>query len=291
MPSPDSASPQARPRLAALFWFYKAFDLCRERVELLRRFNPGLLVYGLYGGDPADGEAARAALGDRLDDLFLYEGPQDATWRWIHGDQVIAAWHAARGPTLAWDTLVVVQWDMLVLAPLQSMLAELRLGEAAFSGDRPLAEVAPWWGWGGIVGNAEQNRVMAEFRAWLSDRFGCDVPLWSCLFVVAALPRGFLDRYLAEGPPEPGFLEYKLPTLARMFGTPVRQVAALDAWWRADPATRDAPPAARAINATGDAVAPALMLAELADPQGRRAFHPVYEIAPEVLVAAQGDRP
>jgi putative FmdB family regulatory protein len=44
------------PDLAALFWFYKQPDVCANHLELFRRRNEGVRVYGLYGGPP--GEAA-----------------------------------------------------------------------------------------------------------------------------------------------------------------------------------------------------------------------------------------
>ena len=265
-----------RPSFAALFWFYKAFDVCRERIALLRRFNPDVAVYGLYGGEPGDADAAREALGDLLDDLYVYEGAQDATWRWIHGDQVIAGWWRDCGRALGAQTVVVVQWDMLIAAPLTEALVGLAPGEAAFSGDRPLAEVEGWWGWGG-AGDAHQRAELAGFRARLRGEFDYDGPLWCCLFIIAALPCAFLDRYAAASQGEAGFLEYKLPTLARVFGTPVRALPQLKAWWRAEPATRNASARERVLNATRTPVDEALILSELSRVDGRRVFHPVFE--------------
>ena len=267
------------PRVAVLFWFYKAFDVCAARVAHLRRLNPGLQVFGLYGGPLKEADAARRALGAALDDLYVYPGPQDSNWKWIHGDQVIADWHDQRGRALAWDSLMIVQWDLLMLAPLSEVLAGLRAGEAVFPGDRPLAEVEAWWGWGGGGGEV-QAREMADFRALLRSQFGYDGPLWCCLFLLAVLPRAFLDAYVAAGPPGPGFREDKLATLARVFETPVRAMAQLRPWWRSDPATRDASPGERALNTTREAVAPEVIAAELAAPGGRRVFHPVFEVSP-----------
>lgn len=289
-PTASGGADAAPPRIAALFWFYHAFDACRDRLELLRRLNPGTPVFALYGGPRETAEAARAVLGDLCDDFHAYDGPEDSHWKWIHGDRLLADWHARRGRELAWDSVLVVQWDLLLAAPLSEVLAGLRVGEAVFPGDRPLDEVAGWWGWAG-GGGAWQAREMAGFRALLRERFGYDGPLWCCLFLAAVLPRAFLDRYVAEGAPEPGFLEYKLPTLARLWGTPVRALRQFTPWWRADPLTRDAPAAERVLNATRDAVDPALIAAELAKPDGRRVFHPVFEtpwaaLAPAGLAAA-----
>ncbi len=259
-------------QLAILFWFYKEFDLCVERVGLLRRLNPDTPIYGLYGGPPEDAEAA-AAVGAHLDDLHLFAEPRDAHWKWLNGDRLIAAWMRDRGATLPWDTVVLVQWDMLVLAPVRELFGGLQPGEAVFSGFRPLAEVADWWGWAGRR-DPEKAAMLQAFRDRLRSDYGLEAPLWCCLFIVVCLPRGFLARYADAGPPEEGFLEYKLPTLARLWGVPVCTDPAWQPWWAADPKTRDAPERARALNAVGRDVSPDLIRAELEDPGGLRLFHP-----------------
>ena len=38
-------------KLAIVFWFYKEPDICRERLEFIKNKNPGLKIFGLYGGD------------------------------------------------------------------------------------------------------------------------------------------------------------------------------------------------------------------------------------------------
>lgn len=260
-------------RLAILFWFYQDLDLCAERIELLRRLNPDTPIYGLYGGLPETGDEARSRLGSSLDDLHVFDEPRDAHWKWLNGDRLIAAWMRDRGGALAWDTVVVVQWDMLVLAPVRELFGGLAPGEAVFSGFRPLAEVEGWWGWAGRR-DPDKAAMLEAFRDRLRADFGVEGPLWCCLFIVVCLPRQLLARYVEAGPPEEGFLEYKLPTLARLWRTPVRTDLGFDPWWAADPAGRDAPERARALNAVGREVSPATVRAELADPHGLRVFHP-----------------
>ncbi len=271
---------EAPPRVAILFWFFKEPQVCRRRVEALRRLNPDTPIYGLYGGPAEDAESAAFAVGPACDDLYAYEGAESSHWKWIHGDQIIADWYARRGRNLPWDSVLVVQWDMLLTAPVSALLPDLRPGEAIFSGLRPMAEVVSWWGWGGLGGDV-QRMELAAFKALLADSFAADDDaLWCCLFLTAVLPRAFLQAYVDAGMPEPGFLEYKLPTLARRFGVPTREAPMLKAWWRSDPATRDAPPRDRALNTTREPIEAALIATEMSRPDGRRAFHPVFETTP-----------
>lgn len=274
-------------QLCILFWFYKDFGLCAERLASLRRLNPGVPIYGLYGGPPAGAEEACAPLRDRLDDLYAFPEARDGHWKWLNGDRVLAAWMRDRGAELAWDTLVLVQWDMLVAAPVRELFGGLRQGEAFFSGFRPMAEVSHWWGWA-KGHDPEKAGMLGAFQALLRGEYGYGGPLWCCLFIVVCLPREFLSRYAAAGPPEPGFLEYKMPTLAKLWGAPVRTDLGFEPWWAADPSTREAPTSARVLNAVGEEVSLETIQAELGRPGGARVFHPYTGPLPVELIDAVG---
>lgn len=104
--------------------------------------------------------------------------------------------------------------------------------------------------------------------------------MFACLFIVVCLPRVFLEKYVAIGHPEIGFLEYKIPTLAHMFGIPVCSNHDFDPWWAKDPATANVPGYQRILNAIGQEIPFSVILHELANNKGKRLFHPVSKILP-----------
>lgn len=266
--------------------------MCENRLRLLRALNPGLPIYGLYGGEAEREAEARRRLEPLMDDFYAFDEPRDAGWKWRHGDRLIATWTRERGAQLDWDTVVLVQWDLLVLRPLRTLFSGLKQGQALFSGDRPASEVRDWWGW--LKGADPDKRAELEsFQAWLREAGADPEALWCCLFIVAALPRDYLVRYAAAGPPEPGFLEYKMPTLARRFGTEVVNDPAFGPWWAADPAAKTVPVHLRTLNAVGQDVLTSTVMRHLIRPSGGRLFHPYRRRFPVWLarLAAALERP
>jgi hypothetical protein len=237
-------------KLAILFWFYKEIAVCKNRIDLLRRLNPDTKIYGLFGGETTDALVVKSQLGPFLDDLYIYTENHDTRWKWLNGDLMIAQWHFDRGRELEWDTLVIVQWDMLMLRPIESLFGMLHPGEMLLSGLRPTSEVEMWWPWL-QESNFAAKRNRDAFVSYLHQEHGYTEEMLCCLFIVACFPRRFLDRYVEAGPPKIGFLEYKVPTLARVFGVPFCQRHAFIPWWAADPATESATMHRRFLNAGG----------------------------------------
>lgn len=258
------------PRFAILFWYYKSPGVCIDRVRLLRRLNPGLPILGLYGGQIDDFPRFERALAPWLDDNWAYRGNGDAEWKWRHGDQMIKLWFRDRGQALAWDTLIIMQWDMLLLAPVRKLFAGLHHDELYLPGLRALDEIESrfWW----TKPGTEVHGDFLAFKAWLGEQHGSKAfPLYACQFFTAALPRSFLQRYSLIPRPELGFLEYKIPAYAKLFGNPMRDLANLPTAWFGNP-----PPGKRRTLTTAKAdIPPSTIAAECLTPGGARMFHPV----------------
>lgn len=263
---------------AVLFWCYRDPDLCRRRLTLLRHHDPDVAVYCLFGGLPAEAPAMAQALNGLIDDFWCFSPDQPAAWKWRHGDLTIAQWYRQRGHQLAWDHLFIVQWDMLIAAPVHRLLAGIAPDQLLLSGVRPVREVAPWWGW--IKGDGpEQGPEYRAFEHRLRTQTRYAGDLFACLFIVVSLPRRFLERYAGPEVDEIGFLEYKLPSLAAAWGFDFWRDHPFTPWWASDPATRQAPPRARLLNAVGEELSVDALQEELQSPNGLRLFHPVRESA------------
>ncbi len=269
-------------RPAILFWFYKDAELCANRLEILRRFNPRASIFGLFGGELAEADRFRRRLGGFLDDFYAFPHQREARWKWYHGDQLLASWYRERGASLRWETIFVAQWDMLVFGEVGQLFDRLNPGELLFSGLRPLKEVEAWW-WYTRPGSAEREECL-RFLDFVRLRHGfSDEPMCG-EFIVVCLPRPFLERYAQIPEPDLGFLEYKIPTYARIFGTPFCRDPRYDPWWGDDPASRGVPLLGRALNSETQEVPLRSIVCHLAWPAGRRIFHPVFQPYPHDAV-------
>jgi hypothetical protein len=231
--------------MGILFWFYRDVLLCENRLRMLRHRNPGVPIFGLYGGPLDEQQEYRSRLGPLLDDLWVYPDEVDSSWKWRNGDLVLRRWYAERGVSLTWDSVFVAQWDLVVTAPLTKLLPALGPGEMLLSGLRPVREVEAWWHWT----RGEARTEYDAFIAFVTERYGALEDPKCCQFIASVFPRDFLARYDAADPPELGFLEYKLPVYADVFGIPLIADTSLRPWWPEEPATTGAGRAASLMHA------------------------------------------
>jgi hypothetical protein len=222
-------------QLAILFWFYKKPDICKDRLQLLRQHNPTTPIYGVYGGDLAEADQYASQLNQYLDDFYVFPENKDSHWKWLQGDLILAHWYRERGKDLPWDTVVIVQWDMLVFGAIEQLFSMLQPGQILLSGLRPIKEIENDWMW--VMPKSQDHRhTYLEFLEHITKTYDyCQEPM-ACIFIAVGLPRIFLERYAHIEQPELGFIEYRIPMYAQIFGIPFcEDHPFLADWGRIDP--------------------------------------------------------
>lgn len=271
------------PELACLFWFYKSPELCENRLRLLRKHNPHIPIYGLYGGELRLADEFKKRLSTYLDDFYIFSQDRPPHWKWYHGDQMIVDWFRQRGQHLKWDTLFIAQWDMLVFGSLKNLFSSLKKDEILLSGLRPVHEVDPWWYY--IRQGSEEKKEYDEFIRHMRETYSFDQNPLCCEFIVACLPRNFLNQYQDIVKPELGFLEYKIPIYAQLFRVPLRKEHPYQPWWGDAPNAKQVSIFSRGLNSETTNVPLRVIEAHRIWPWGRRIFHPVFEGYPEKSAA------
>ena len=236
-------------KLAILFWFYKEPEVCKNRLEILRQHNPKTLIYGLYGGKPEEAGEFELMLAPYLNDFYAFTKDKDSLWKWLQGDLLLTHWYRERGKDLDWDTVLIVQWDMLVFGAVDQLFSMLQKNQILLSGLRPIAEVEHEWSWVSPK-VLDRRQQYLEFLEHIRQTYHYNQDPLGCLFIVVCLPRIFLDRYSSIEQPELGFLEYRIPMYAQIFGIPFCETHPFHAWWvDVDPIFQVTNPLKRALNA------------------------------------------
>jgi hypothetical protein len=255
----DGQSP--RVTRAVLLRFHKAPLVCRSRVALLRELNPGVPVYGVFGGN----QSVTRLVGRRLvglDGLYA-PNPRRKHWMWLHHDLVVRAWFRDVGSSLPFDVLHVVEWDLLLVEPLGKLYASVPEGAVGLTALTPVSELRDWtW-----LRRDEERRNWERLLDVARSQWGYDGVPFGCVCGGPVFPRAFLEAYASVDPPVIAHDELRLPLFAQILGFPVVD-SGLRGPWRGE---RE--------HAFFHFRAPEIELetirAELAKPDGARAFHPV----------------
>ncbi len=252
--------------LAILFWFYKEPEICKNRLELLKKHNPDLKIFGLFGGLQEEAEEYQRTLGSFLDDFYVSPF-EDPNYKWIHGDLGILDWYDKRGRYLSWDSIVVIQWDMLVFDSLKKQFARMKKGEIFLSGLKRMdKETENRWSWTKL--DSQHRDDYEGFMEYVRINYSYEKPLPICLFILEIFPRLFFDKYLTVKKKELGMLEYKVPTYAEIFKIPFFEKD-VGIWW-----FQDVP---KPLNARGQEISITYINSELRKKGGWRIFHPYFK--------------
>jgi hypothetical protein len=253
--------------LAVLFWCYKELDVCVSRLRLLRHYNPGTPVYVLFGGNLTEADQFETAFGPYVDDFYAFPEEKSADWKWWRGDVLLSRWFSDRGHRLRWDSVAVLQWDMLTFAPVEKLFMNMKKNELLLSGAWPMLEI-DW-----VRTDFLQSIGKFEFQNFVRHYDFDEADIWWCVFVVVVLPREFLMKFSERADPEIGFLEYSIPTLAKFWGFEIRQMTRDHRYnsWQADH------PYNAMLTAAKSELQRRHVLMHLLEPGGLRIFHPYYQ--------------
>ena len=187
----ETDKPFADDRRIILYRFHDQFDVCRERLRLLRHFNPDVPIYGLYGGRREDWYDARQSVKDAVVHLHMWSAA-DPHWKWLHPELAVKEWFRAYGDALPFDLLYEYEYDMLVCAPLHELYPPLPANGLAFHAEALTESVASQWQW---TTHRRFRRNYLAFCDYLAKRYGVDSIEQRILGPGQLLTRKFLTAF------------------------------------------------------------------------------------------------
>lgn len=254
--------------MAILFWFYKEPKICENRLKFLRKYNPETKIFGLYGGDQAEAKKYEKLLRKYLDNFYV-SPHKNRHWKWVNGDLMILDWYKRRGKNLAWDSLAVVQWDMLILTNLKKYFNGIKKYQIFLSGLRLLTkEIEKKWMWT-RKGNKHRKNYL-NFIDYIEKEYNFKRPAFCCLFIFQIFPKIFFEKYLKVKNKRVGMLEYKVPVYAKIFKTSFYRKNIGVGWLKNA--------GKYPLNAVNKIREESYIRKELRKKNGWRIFHPVHQI-------------
>lgn len=234
-----------------LFRFHDHFDICKNRIAILRHFNPGTPIYGLYGG--TESNYAKAQLLP-LESTFMIP-IDDPYWKWLNGDLAARWWFKEFGHTIPFDMVHIIEWDLVLLEPIEKAFEHITDG-IAITARQKMKPIYNTWTW---VKPGRGREEWIELSKRVQKKFGRLAPALAGIFPGAAMSRAFLGRYAKE---EIGSLcndEVRLPLFAQAYGMAVHDTKLKNKFFNAEDRT----------------IRPATVYTHYK--KGIRAFHPVKE--------------
>lgn len=259
--------------LAVLFWFYKESEICKNRLKIIKKYNPNIKIFGLYGGGKKSAKLYQKELDGYLDDFYVSSlCDKSKNFKWINGDLMILDWYEKRGINLNWDSVVVVQWDMLVFDSFENQFSKLKKNQIFLSGARKLDDyIENKWDWTQKGGEGRKDYL--AFKRYLQKQYSYIKPLLCCLFILEIFPKRFFKNWAKVPDRQKGMLEYRIPTYAKIFGIPFLK-RDVGVWWF----DRDKNENKMPLNALNIEIGKEYILDQLNKKNGFRIFHPYFKI-------------
>jgi hypothetical protein len=263
-----------------LLRFHKAPLVCRSRVALLRQLNPGVPIFGVFGGPSAvKGAALRLAGKELLGLEAVYTPPETGRWSWQNSDLVLAAWYREFGCKIPFDIVHMIEWDLLLLEPLESLYSSVPQGAVGLTALTPITEVEQLWTW---LRRKQSRREWETLLARARAEWGYAGVPHACIGAGPCLPRSFVEGYAAMNPPSLCHDELRLPLFAQILGFPIVDTGLRGPWHgeQEDPF----------LHFQSHDIELSAIRTELAKPDGWRAFHPVrVRMKPELVLGDSAD--
>jgi hypothetical protein len=234
-----------------LFRFHTDFSTCRNHLEILHTFNPGMPMYGLFGGAEKDFTKAQKLPLDHVWHIPL----DDPHWKWVNGDLCVRWWYTEVGRHMTFDMLHLVEWDLILLESIERHFASVR-GGIAMTGITPMEKIYNTWIW---VAPLRGRYEWLKLKAYVERVYGYTQTPLAGIFGGASFSRKFLERYAQVEVPGWCNDEVRVPLFAQAFGMPVHDTRLGNEFFTAG----------------DEMISPSIVYAQYR--QGMRSFHPVRE--------------
>jgi len=245
-----------------LFRFHKDPVVSKNRLELLKAFNPGTDILGLYGGEERDFQNITNPLSQYLSHVYCISG-KNAEWKWKYSDLAIKLWYEGYGHRLSFDMLHIIEWDLLLFSSISQLYGHIPKNGVGFTALTPLENVQSRWYW---TSQEPQRSEWSELLELVGQKFQYYQKPYASLGPGTCLPREFLEKYASIDIPQLCNDELRFPLLAQILGFRLYDTGFYRKWFDEEEM--------KVFNCEDQEIKTSVIREELSKPSGRRIFHP-----------------
>lgn len=245
----------------ALFRYHDHLDVCKNHLELFRKFNPDIPVYGVYGGKPEDFEKYTKELNILSGNYCLTELDQESKWKSF--DYALKEWYRNAGRKINFEQLYLIEWDFILLESIDKVYKRIPVGSAGFSGLIKLKKIEKKWYW---TGNAQRREEWIKLMNFVKEYYKYNSDPYGVLCPGFTVPRKYLEGLLDIQLPNLGNDELRFPIYAQLLNINMEDTRFYRKWF----SKREW----RYFNCNNKEISEKRMFRQFRWRWGRRAFHP-----------------
>lgn len=245
-----------------LFRYHHQFERNKALLQFYKYLNPGVKIYGLYGGPAELFQKATEILEGIIEHNYMLRHP-NPDWNWKNSDMSYQIWYRDFGHTIAFDFMHSIEWDLLLFEPLDTLFAHVEKNQLALTGLIPLSKIEHRWYWSS---NPVKRKEWIELQEHFRKNFQYNDKPLAMIGPATTFPRAFLSKIKDIEIPDLSNDELRIPLLAQATGFPMVDTGFFRKWF----SKREF----KLFNANAFIIDLKDIRTELSYARGRRAFHP-----------------
>jgi len=245
-----------------LYRYHNNVDYCIDRLKMIKKYNPDILIYGLYGGEEKHYADFEKDLECFLDGNYCIKN-KSQFWKWKNSDLAYRLWYKDYGYKLSFDSLIVLEWDLIMFDSLDNIYKNIKEEQVGLTGLVPLRSIEKEWFW---TRDPEQRSYWLELLTLVKNQFGFEGEPYGALCPGVSLPRKFLEAYTVIDPSELCHDELRLPLYAQALGFELVDTGFYKKWFSRKEW--------KYFNCNNKSITLKIIKRELKKDNGRRTFHP-----------------
>lgn len=263
------------PKRIVLFRFHGNPGIVKNRIKLLKRFNPTIEIYGIYGGYKKDFQKISKFLRNDMNHIYLLSG-RSPKLKWLNGDLAVREWFKEIGKNIDFDIAHLIEWDLLLFDTLENIFGHIPKNALGLSALRSITDDPNWW-W---TTREPWKSFYHELIKRVKRKYGYNKKIMMALGAGTVYPRKFLLEYIETKIETTDYKgrsiplcndEIRLPLFGQILGYKLVYTGIYN--FRIEKDVEH-----KYFNAMKEEIELKTILAELKKKNGRRVFHPYWKI-------------